>query len=153
MTWAKLTETALLKGRRQQPIIVADPGFSRGGCTNSKKCYYFQIWLKPHENERIWTTRGHVPGAPLDPPMYYLANFTGKLHENVTGWISRLLSYQKKHMVEDDVLFYKSSGRKIGNPSGGHGVLPFRMGRTWFKLAVTSSNQFLPVAVHDKWTV
>ena len=28
-------------------------------------------------------------------------------------------------------------------------MLPFRIGRTSFKLAVTSSNQFLPVVVHD----
>ena len=28
-------------------------------------------------------------------------------------------------------------------------MLLFRMGRTWFKLAVTSSNQFLPVVAHD----
>ena len=48
---------------------------------------------------------------------------------------------------------YKSSGGKIGNPSGGRGVLLFHVGRTWSKLAVTSSNQFLPVVVHDKWTV
>ena len=26
----------------------------------------------------------------------------------------------------------------------------FHMGRTWFKLAVTSSNQFLPAVAHDK---
>ena len=38
----------------------------------------------------------------------------------------------------------------MGNPSGGRGVLPFCMGRMWFKLAVTKSNQFLPVVVHDK---
>ena len=38
---------------------------------------------------------------------------------------------------------------QIGS-SGGRGVLPFRIGRTWFKLAVTSSKQFLPVVVHDK---
>ena len=49
-------------------------------------------------------------------------------------------------MVEDN----KSSGGKIGNFSGGHGVPPFCIGRTWFKLAVTSSNQFLPVVAHDK---
>ena len=56
----------------------------------------------------------------------------------------------EKHMVEDDVLYYKSSGGKIGNPSGGHEVLPFHMGRMWFRLAVTSSNQFVPVVAHDK---
>ena len=28
-------------------------------------------------------------------------------------------------------------------------MLLFRVGRTWFKLAVTSSNHFLPVVVHD----
>ena len=28
-------------------------------------------------------------------------------------------------------------------------MLPFRIGRTSFKLAVTSSNRFLPVVVHD----
>ena len=49
-------------------------------------------------------------------------------------------------------IVYRSSGGKIGNSSRGHGVLPFGIGRTWFKLAVTSSNQFLPVVVHDKWT-
>ena len=38
---------------------------------------------------------------------------------------------------------------KEGGFSRGHGVLPFRLGRTSFKLAVTSSNQFLPVVVHD----
>ena len=38
----------------------------------------------------------------------------------------------------------------IENSSGGYRVLPFRVGRTWFKLAVTSSNQFLPVVAHDK---
>ena len=50
-------------------------------------------------------------------------------------------------------IVYKSSGGKIEDSSGGHGVLPFHVGRTWFKLAVTSSNWFLPVVVHDKWTV
>ena len=45
---------------------------------------------------------------------------------------------------------YKSFGGKIGNSSEGHGVLPFYIGRTWFKLAVTSSNWFLPVVAHDK---
>ena len=28
-------------------------------------------------------------------------------------------------------------------------MLPFHIGRTWFKLAVTSSNWFLPVVAHD----
>ena len=42
------------------------------------------------------------------------------------------------------------SGGKIANTSRGHGVLPFPIGRTWFKLAVTSSKRFLPVVVHDK---
>ena len=50
-------------------------------------------------------------------------------------------------------IVYKSSGGKIGDSSGGRGVLPFCMGWTWFKLAVTSSNWFLPVVAHDKWTV
>ena len=50
-------------------------------------------------------------------------------------------------------IVYKSSGGKIGDSSRGHGVLPFHVGRTWLKLAVTSSNQFLPVVAHDKWTV
>ena len=57
----------------------------------------------------------------------------------------RLLSYRKTPYI-----VYKSSGGKIGNSSRGRGVPPFRVGRTWFKLAVTSSNQFLPVVVHDK---
>ena len=38
----------------------------------------------------------------------------------------------------------------MGGSSGGHRVLPFCMGRMWFKLTVASSNQFLPVVVHDK---
>ena len=37
----------------------------------------------------------------------------------------------------------------MGNTSGGHGVLSFHM-RTWLKLAVTSTNQFLTVVMHDK---
>ena len=53
-------------------------------------------------------------------------------------------------MVEDNVLFTNHLAGKIGNSSEGCGVLPFDIGRTWFKLAVTSSNQFLPVVVHDK---
>ena len=39
------------------------------------------------------------------------------------------------------------------NENEGHGVLPFHIRRTWFRLAATSSNWFLPVVVHDKWTV
>ena len=70
---------------------------------------------------------------------------------NVTG--SRLLSYWEKTRGWGRCVVYKSSGEKIGNPSRGHGVLPFCMGRMWFKLAVTSSNWFLPVVAHDKWTV
>ena len=63
---------------------------------------------------------------------------------NVTG------SFCKQHIILNHVFFrYKSSGGKIGNCCRGHGVLSFRMGRTWFKLAVTSSNQFLPVVAHD----
>ena len=50
-------------------------------------------------------------------------------------------------------IVYKSSGGKIGDSGGGCGVLLFRVGRMWFRLAVTSSNRFLPVVVHDKWTV
>ena len=38
----------------------------------------------------------------------------------------------------------------MGGFSGGGRVLPFSVGRTWFKLAVASSNQFLPVVAHDK---
>ena len=64
----------------------------------------------------------------------------------VTGL--RLLSYQKN--VVEDCVVYKSSGGKIGNSSSGHGVPPYCLGRTWFKLVVTSSNQFLPVVAHDK---
>ena len=57
----------------------------------------------------------------------------------------------EKHVVEDDrYIVYKSSGGKIGNSSRGRGVPPFHIGRTWFKLSVTSSIQFLPVVAHDK---
>ena len=38
----------------------------------------------------------------------------------------------------------------MGNTSGDSGVLSFGQERTWFKLAVTSSNQFLPVVAHDR---
>ena len=38
----------------------------------------------------------------------------------------------------------------MGNSSGCHGVLSFCIERTWFKLAVTGSNWFLLVVVHDK---
>ena len=45
-------------------IALADPGFSREGCANSQKCYYFTIFSqKLHENERIWT-----PGGARSPP-------------------------------------------------------------------------------------
>ena len=43
-------------------------------------------------------------------------------------------------MVEDYVLFTNHLGGKIGDSGRGRGVLPFHMGRTWFKLAVTSPN-------------
>ena len=56
----------------------------------------------------------------------------------------------KSMWVRTIYIVYKSSGRKMGGSGGGCGVLPFRMGRMWFKLAVTSSNQFLPVVAHDK---
>ena len=56
----------------------------------------------------------------------------------------------KQHIVLKHVFFrYESSGGKKGDFSRGHGVLPFRIGRTSFKLAVTSSNWFLPVVAHD----
>ena len=73
-------------------------------------------------------------------------------HVTVTGLRFEVTSTLKKHVVEDDIV-YKSSGSKIGNSSRGCGVLPFCMGRTWFKLAVTGSNWFLPVVAHDKYTV
>ena len=45
---------------------MADPGFSRGGSTNSQNSYYFSNFCrKLHENERIWTPGGRVLGAPL----------------------------------------------------------------------------------------
>ena len=54
-----------------------------------------------------------------------------QLHVNVTGL--RLLP--GKTCEWGWYIGYKSSGRKIGNSSRGCGVLPFRIGRTWFKLA------------------
>ena len=65
----------------------------------------------------------------------------------VTG--SKLLSYWKNMWLRM-MCCLQIIWQKIENPSGGCGVLPFCMGRTWFKLAVTSSNQFLPVVVHDR---
>ena len=62
-------------------------------------------------------------------------------------------SFCKQHIVLNHVFFrYKSSGGIIRGSSGGCGVLPFCIGRTSFKLAVTSSNRFLPVVAHVKWT-
>ena len=56
----------------------------------------------------------------------------------------------KQHIILNHVFFqYKSSGGKIRGTSRGRGVLPFHVGRTWFRLAVTSSNRFLPVVAHD----
>ena len=67
---------------------MADPGFSRGRCANSEKCYYFSIFFcrKLHENERIWTPgkRG-VPGAPLDPPMELCMYYEWELFQIVAG--------------------------------------------------------------------
>ena len=78
-----------------------------------------------------------------------MSNFsTNILSNNCNGF--KITFVLEKYVVEDDVVVYKSSGGKIGNPSGGHGVLPFHVERMWFKLAVTSSNQFLPVVAYDK---
>ena len=62
---------------------------------------------------------------------------------------SRLCPHQKNTWLRM-IYCYKSFGGKIGNSSRGCGVLPFHIGRTWFKVAVTSSNQFLPVVAYDK---
>ena len=43
-------------------------------------------------------------------------------------------------MVEDNILFTSHHGGKMENSSRGCGVLSFCIERTWFKLAVTSSN-------------
>ena len=68
----------------------------------------------------------------------------------VTDIVTVTGSFCKQHIILNHVFFrYKSSGGKIRGFSGGRGVLPFCIGRTSFKLAVTSSNQFLPVVVHD----
>ena len=56
-----------------------------------------------------------------------------------------------KHIILNHVFSrYKSSGRKIRGSSGGYGVLLFHAERTHFKLAVTSSNQFLLVVAYDR---
>ena len=53
---------------------VADPGFSFSwGGANSRSGYanllFCNFLRKLHENERIWTTGGHIPATPLNPPM------------------------------------------------------------------------------------
>ena len=53
-------------------------------------------------------------------------------------------------MVEDDILFTKHLLGKWEILAGGCGVLSFHIERPWFKLAVTSSNWFLLVVVHNK---
>ena len=74
-------------------------------------------------------------------------------HESVNKWLWVIYVmglFCKQHIVLNHVFFrYKSSGRKIRGFSGGRGVLLFRIGRTSFKLAVTSSNRFLSVVAHD----
>ena len=83
----------------------------------------------------------------------------------IKNWDGNRFPAKKKLYAESNVtgsrthgwgwyIVYKSSGGKIGNSSRGHGVLPFGMGRTWFKLAVTSSNWFLPVDANSvTWLV
>ena len=51
------------------------------------------------------------------------------------------------------MIYCLETSGKMENSSRGHGVLPFYIERTWFKLAVNMSNWFLPVVAHDKWTV
>ena len=54
-------------------------------------------------------------------------------------------------MVEDNVLFTNHLAGKKGILAEGHvGCCHSALGWTWFKLAVTSSNWFLPVVAHDK---
>ena len=91
----------------------------------------------------------------------YLMNFTNTItlwyswqcmvllcHRSWVGIVTG--SFCKQHIVLNHVFFrYKSSGGKIRGTSGGRGVLPFHVGRTWFRLAVTSANRFLPVVAHD----
>ena len=55
-----------------------------------------------------------------------------------------------KHMVDDDILFTNHLVGKWEILQRGHGVLSFHIVKTWFKLAVTSSNSFLLVVVHNK---
>ena len=67
------------------PLInpVAYPEFSRGGCANSQKCYYFSIFCrKLHENKRIWTPRGACPWRP-PPPLYLPMQSTPRVHKAV----------------------------------------------------------------------
>ena len=80
-----------------------------------------------------------------------IIKFTMK-YVNVTG-LNFKITFVLEKRAWGRCIVYKSSGRIIGASSRGRGVLPFCMGRTRFKLAVTSSNQFLPVVAHDKWTV
>ena len=62
---------------------------------------------------------------------------------NVTG--SRLLSYQKNTWLR--TMYYLQI---IWQDNRGFWWRSFHVGRTWIKLAVTSSSQFLPVVAHDK---
>ena len=44
--------------------------FPEEGAPTLKTAIILQFFCqKLHENERIWTPGGRVPGAPLDPPM------------------------------------------------------------------------------------
>ena len=73
---------------------MADPGFPRGGGTNSPEeaqTYDFAIFSqKLHEIERIWAWRRASLTPPLDPPLFHIGIFSCHmylLHE------TQLLSY------------------------------------------------------------
>ena len=60
--------------------------FPQGGAPTPKSAIIFQIFCqKPHENERIWTPGGRVPGAPLDPPMHTTMRWTPLLFFMITN--------------------------------------------------------------------
>ena len=51
-------------------LSQADSGFSLGGGAKFQSGIILQFFCrKLHENERVWTLRWHIPGAPLDPSM------------------------------------------------------------------------------------
>ena len=64
---------------------VADPGFFRGGCANSQKCYYFSSFFFAENCMKMKEfgppgRRASLVPPPLDPPMEIMASYDLKFN-------------------------------------------------------------------------